>query len=105
MSLASDGTITTKVEDQKGNRSKETRTAKISKVEDKGNGFYLYTPDPGSDISALAPEGGLGGANVKYAYGFKISGKTASPVVWQAALTHEFDYTKPLSGVTLQKQP
>lgn len=104
MSLASDGTITTKVEDQKGNRSKETRTAKISKVEDKGNGFYLYTPDPGSDISALAPEGGLGGANVKYAYGFKISGKTASPVVWQAALTHEFDYTKPLSGVTLQKQ-
>lgn len=71
MSLASDGTITTKVEDQKGNRSKETRTAKISKVEDKGNGFYLYTPDPGSDISALAPEGGLGGCKCQICLWFQ----------------------------------
>lgn len=104
VTIAEDGTITTKVDYKAGNRPSQTKTAKITKVEDKGNGLYLYTPDVGSDVGALAPGGGLGGVNVKYAYGFKVSGNTANPIVWQAGTDSDFDYSKPLPGLSLTKQ-
>ncbi|MDW7797748.1 hypothetical protein SCR05_09345 [Streptococcus canis] len=103
MTLAEDGSVTTKVVIKNGHRS-ETKTAKITKVEDKGDGLYLYTADPSSNLGALTPGTGLGGVNVKYAYGFKVSGNTATPLVWQAGANSDFDYSKPLAGITLKKQ-
>ncbi|MGT2935561.1 zinc ribbon domain-containing protein [Streptococcus castoreus] len=104
MTLAKDGTITTKFDFKDGRRANETKTAKITKVQEKGNGLFLYTPDPSSDIGALIPGAGLGGVNVKYAYGFRVNGNTASPIVWQAASNSAFDYSKPMVGMTLTKQ-
>lgn len=104
MILAKDGSITTTIGNKNGNGSQTTKSAKITKVEEKGDGLFLYTVAPDADIAALVPGGGLGGVNVKYAFGVKWSGDVATIVVWQTANNAAFDYSKPMLGPDMKKQ-
>ncbi|EHI70869.1 zinc ribbon domain-containing protein [Streptococcus ictaluri] len=104
MTLSEDGTVTTKIDYKNPNTPGLSKSVKVKKVEEKGEGIYLYRLDQGTDTSVLTPGGGLGGMNVKYAFGFQVAGQTAHPIVWQTGLNSDFDYSKPLPGIELKKQ-
>lgn len=103
MTFAEDGTVNLKI-DFKDDKTPDTnRSAKVTKVEDKGNGLYQYVYDDGADVSAFVV-GGIGGVGVKYTYGVQINGSSIKPVVWQTNVNDDFDFSHPLEGQTLTKQ-
>ncbi|KHD44684.1 zinc ribbon domain-containing protein [Streptococcus hongkongensis] len=102
--IAQDGTVTRKVEYKDPKRPDENKVAKITKSEDKSNGNYRLTFASPTDGSIMVIGGGIGGANVQYAYGVKLSGDSMTPIIWQTGLNSEFDFSKPLPGLTLKKQ-
>ncbi len=98
-----DGKVTQK-KVYKDSKSKESNhSAKVTKLEDKGNGLYLYQYESGTDTTTFVT-GGIGGLKVKYAYGIKIEGNKIIPVIWQTSSDGEFDYHKPLLSKPLTKQ-
>lgn len=104
MTFAKDGTVTKKVDFKDDKQEDKTTTAKVTKLTQKADNLYLYAYEDSSDVSTFIPDGGIGGAGVKYAYGLKIDGDKIKPVVWQANITDDFDYTKPLEGKSLTKE-
>lgn len=103
MTFDKDGKVTQK-KVYKDSKSKESNhSAKVTKLEDKGNGLYLYQYESGTDTTTFVT-GGIGGLKVKYAYGIKIEGNKIIPVIWQTSSDGEFDYHKPLLSKPLTKQ-
>lgn len=66
---------------------------KVIKVADN-----LYRVVEG-DVSQVT-EGGIGGSLVKYDLGFYFDGQTFQAVAWEAEISKDFDYTKPLFYAT-----
>lgn len=100
--FSDNGTITKKVKTDDSDEEK-VYTAKVTKLTEKASGLYLYDYDSSSELSAFTV-GGIGGVGVKYAYGIKFDGTTATPVIWQAATDDDFDYTQPSGGLSLKKE-
>lgn len=104
MTFDKDGTVTKKVDNKDSKQADTTTTAKVTKVEEKATSLYLFQYQDGADTSTFVPNGGIGGAGVKYAFGIKLDGDKATSVVWQASTNADYDYSKPLTGETLTKQ-
>lgn len=102
--FAEDGTVTRKVDYKDPKKADENKVAKITKSEDKSNGNYRLNFATPSDGAIMVIGGGIGGANIQYAYGLNISGDSLTPVIWQTGMDSEFDFSKPLPGLTLKKQ-
>ncbi|GAJ61197.1 zinc ribbon domain-containing protein [Streptococcus parauberis] len=104
LTIAQDGTVTRKVDFKDPKKPDENKVAKITNSEDKSNGNYHLTFATPTDGGIMVIGGGIGGAGIQYTYGFNLSGDSLTPVVWQTAMNSEFDFSKPLPGLTLKKQ-
>ncbi|EKS21009.1 hypothetical protein HMPREF9318_00963 [Streptococcus urinalis FB127-CNA-2] len=103
MTFAKDGTITRKIHQKDGKIPDETKTAKVTSLEDKGNHNYLYHYDSCTDTSAFITSG-IGGAGVKYAYGIQINDQKIKIIIWQTSINSDFNYDKPMTGPELSKK-
>lgn len=104
LTFAEDGTVTRKVDYKDPKKADESKTAKITKAEEKNPGYYQLIFASESDGALMIIGGGVGGANVKYAYGLHLEGDKITSLIWQSGVNQEFDFSKPLSGLTLSKQ-
>ncbi|KGR73365.1 zinc ribbon domain-containing protein [Streptococcus phocae subsp. salmonis] len=102
MTLAADGTVTTLLK-QAGQPDKSF-VSKVLETQEKEAGLFAYVLDPKSNTLALTQGIGIGGVDVKYAFGIKHSGNKANAVLWQASRDAEIDYTKPSLGIEMTKQ-
>lgn len=98
ISLASDGTVTKRVQFKKDKKEDSVKVAKVSRVEEVSEGLYRYHFESG-DKSAFTVMDDIG-ANDAYQYGFQIKGETMTTVFWKS----EDTTTRPEEGIGLKKQ-
>lgn len=104
LTINEDGTVTRKDDFKDPKKADETKTAKISKFEDKGNGNYQLIFESEQSASIMIIGGGVGGVNIKYAYGIQVNGNSLTPIIWQTGSQSDFNFGNPSSGLTLKKQ-
>lgn len=103
LTFAEDGTVTRKKDYKDPKKKDEMTTAKISKSEEKSEGDYRLNFSSGNgEIMVIG--GGIGGMNIKYDYGVRVEGDSITPIIWQTGSNQEFDYSKPLPGLTLKRE-
>ncbi|MGT2958335.1 hypothetical protein A9Q68_07585 [Streptococcus bovimastitidis] len=103
LTFAEDGTVTRKKDYKDPKKKDEMTTAKISKSEEKSEGDYRLNFSSGNgEIMVIG--GGIGGMNIKYDYGVRVEGNSITPIIWQTGSNQEFDYSKPLPGLTLKRE-
>ncbi|CAM4215268.1 hypothetical protein AT575_05465 [Streptococcus penaeicida] len=103
ITISADGTVT-RVDKSSGYvRYAQAQTAYFNGVYDRGNGYYELVGNNGYNQAIMIP-GGIGGANIKYTFGFQLQGTSLLPVLWQTGINSEFDYSYPLGGSSLVKQ-
>lgn len=104
LTFAEDGTVTRKIDFKDPKRKDESTVAKVAKSKDKSNGNYRMLFEPQGDGFILVIGGGIGGAGIQYAYGIHLSGDSLTSIIWQTGMNSEFDFSKPLAGLTLKRQ-
>lgn len=103
ITILADGTVT-RVDKSSGYvHYAQPQTAYFNGVYDRGNGYYELVGNNGYNQAIMIP-GGIGGANIKYSFGFQLQGTSLVPVLWQTGTNSEFDYSYPLGGLSLVKQ-
>lgn len=103
LTFAEDGTVTRKKDYKDPKKKDETTTAKISKSEEKSEGDYRLSFSSGNG-EIMVVGGGIGGMNIKYDYGVRVEGDSITSIIWQTGSNQEFDYSKPLPGLTLKRE-
>lgn len=104
LTISEDGTVTRHIDFKDPKKADESRTAKITKTEEKNPGDFQVIITPETDSSILIIGGGIGGANIKYAYGLHLDGNQLTPIIWQTGMDKDFDFSKPAPGLPLTKQ-
>lgn len=103
ITISADGSVT-RVDKSSGYvHYAQPQTAYFSGVYDRGNGYYELVGNNGYNQAIMIP-GGIGGANIKYSFGFQLQGTSLLPVLWQTGINSEFNYSYPLGGISLVKQ-
>lgn len=103
ITISADGTVT-RVDKSSGYvHYAQPQSAYFNGVYDRGNGYYELVGNNGYNQAIMIP-GGIGGANIKYTFGFQLQGTSLVPVLWQTGNNSEFDYSYPLGGISLIKQ-
>lgn len=103
ITISADGTVT-RVDKSSGyDYYAQPQSAYFNGVYDRGNGYYELVGDNGYKQAIMIP-GGIGGANIKYTFGFHLEGTSLVPVLWQTGEHSEFDFSSPLGGLGLVKQ-
>ena len=91
MEFFADGHISTQV-----GTNPSFYTTNINSIEEVGPSTYRYHFAAGEKPYAVVPTFQLGGAGVKYDYGFRLEGGTLTLLVWNVPTTEDFDYSQPI---------
>ncbi|MGT2887932.1 zinc ribbon domain-containing protein [Streptococcus didelphis] len=104
LTISEDGNIRKKVSFKDPKKPAEESSAKVTKVDEKPGRNYQLTFENEKDSAIIIIGGGIGGSGIKYAFGLHQDGKTLTPIIWQAGEHAEFDFSKPLPGLALNKE-
>ncbi len=91
MEFSTDGHISTQV-----GANQSVYSTNINSIEEVGASTYRYHFAAGEEPYAVVPTFQLGGAGVKYDYGFRLEGGMLTLLVWNVPVADDFDYSQPI---------
>ena len=77
-------------------RSSSRETILVESIEEVGFNTYRHKLSSPNGNRPLVSVFQLGGAGIKYDFGFKLEDETLTILIWSVALNDDFDYTNPL---------